>query len=305
MVDVPHFHVVFTLPAALRPLAMYAPHVIYSLMFRAAGATLVGFGERRLRARVGATLVLHTWTKELLYHPHVHAIVTGGGINMHGEWVPAHERFLFPVKAMSRVFRGKMRAALRSAYAQGTFRNFSDFDDPQAFDRLLNRIGRDDWYIYAKRSFGRARHVLEYLGRYTHRVALSNSRILCLSDDSVTIRTRGKGRATMPCVELLRRFTQHVPPGGFHKIRHYGLYAASTSRAVVEFRPTMPQPLSYQSDCGASPAATSRAVLAAGARCESAHCLRPEHHPWKPHDLPPPLHAARSLKRQPPIDRLP
>jgi hypothetical protein len=242
MVDVPHFHVVFTLPASLRQLAAFAPALIYGLLFQCAGATLLAFGRSRLHARIGATLVLHTWTKDLRYHPHVHAIVTAGGVGPKGTWVPAAQRFLFPVKAMSRVLRGKMRAALRHAHADGAFRRFSDFDDPEAFRHLLNRLGRDDWYVYAKPSFSRAKHVVQYLGRYTHRVALSNGRILSVSDDSVTIRTRGEGRAAMPPLELLRRFVQHVLPIGFHKIRHYGLYACRpTTRS-----PTPIAPLSYQ-----------------------------------------------------------
>jgi predicted Zn-ribbon and HTH transcriptional regulator len=226
LVDQPHFHVVFTLPAQLRSLAAFAPTVVYALLFDCAGATLREFGRRRLDAVIGATLVLHTWDKQLRYHPHVHAIVTAGGLRSDGTWIPTRQDFLFPVIAMSRVFRGKMRAALRRAYRAGEFRRFDDFRDPQAFDQLYRRMGRLNWYVYAKRSFARARFVVEYLGRYTHRVALSNSRIVALSGDRVVIRTRGDGRAAMFCTELLRRFVRHVLPKGFHKIRHFGLYAS-------------------------------------------------------------------------------
>lgn len=225
LLDVPHFHVVFTLPGELRPLARFAPTVVYSLLFQCAAATLGAFANRRLDATLGATLVLHTWTKELRYHPHVHAIVTAGGLREDGTWSAANQNFLFPVVAMSRVLRGKMRAALRHAYETGAFQRFDDFRDPQAFDRLSNRLGAQNWYVYAKRSFARAKYVLEYLGRYTHRVALSNSRLLAVSRDRVVLRTRGGGRATMTPVDLLRRFMQHVLPKGFHKIRHVGLYA--------------------------------------------------------------------------------
>lgn len=197
LVDAPHFHVVFTLPAALRPLAAFAPRVVHSVLFQCAAATLRDFGHSRLGATLGATLVLHTWTKELAFHPHVHAIVTAGGLCEDDRWVSSRRDFLFPVKAMSRVFRGKTRDALRRACQQGAFRGFGDFRDPEAFDRLLNRIGAQDWYVYAKRSFARAKYVLEYLGRYTHRVALSNSRLLSVDGDRVTIRTRGEGRATV------------------------------------------------------------------------------------------------------------
>jgi hypothetical protein len=226
LIDQPHFHVVFTLPAQLRSLAAFAPTAIYALLFDCAGATLRDFGRSRLDATIGATLVLHTWDKQLGYHPHVHAIVTAGGLRSDGEWIPTRQDFLFPVVAMSRVFRGKMRAALRRAYRAGEFRAFDDFRDPEAFDRLHRQLGRVNWYVYAKRSFSRARFVVKYLGRYTHRVALSNSRIVDLSADRVVIRTRGDGRAAMSCVELLRRFVRHVLPKGFHKIRHFGLYAS-------------------------------------------------------------------------------
>ena len=242
LLDAPHFHVVFTLPAELRRLARFAPKVVFDLLFRCAGATLRAFGRSRLDAQIGATLVLHTWTKELLFHAHVHAIVTAGGLRDDGTWAPARQRFLFPVKAMGRVFRGKMRAALRAAYDAGAFHDFDDFNDPEGFDRLSNQLARKDWYVYAKRSFSRAKYVVEYLGRYTHRVGLSNSRILAASDTRIVIRTRGDGRAAMTPTELLRRFALHVLPDRLHKIRHFGLYASPQARARVCL-PTVTEPL--------------------------------------------------------------
>jgi hypothetical protein len=248
LLDVPHFHVVFTLPAELRPLAAFAPPVVYDLLFRCAGATLRAFGRSRLDALLGATLVLHTWTKELFFHPHVHAIVSGGGLRSDGSWGPAQQGFLFPVRAMSRVFRAKMRVALRTAHDDGAFRQFDDFQDPEGFDRLLQRLAKKDWYVYAKRSFSRAKYVVEYLGRYTHRVGLSNHRILAVSDGRVVIRTRGDGRAAMTPTELLRRLVRHVLPGRFHKIRHFGLYASPKARARVRLPPAAaaPAPLAYR-----------------------------------------------------------
>jgi predicted Zn-ribbon and HTH transcriptional regulator len=246
LLDVPHFHVVFTLPAELRALAAWAPRVVFNLLFRCASATLREFGYSHLDATLGATLVLHTWTKELLFHPHVHAVVTGGGLRDDGAWVPAQQRFLFPVKALSRVFRGKMRAALREAYDAGVFRNFDDFCDPEGFDHLSNQLGQKDWYVYAKRSFTRAKYVVEYLGRYTHRVGLSNSRLLAVSDDRVVIRTRGDGRAVTTGPELLRRFIRHVLPDNFHKIRHFGLYASPQARAGLTHLAEAPTPLAYR-----------------------------------------------------------
>src|ERR1700723_3768611 len=154
MLDVRHFHVVFTLPAELRPLAAFAPAVVFEALFHAAQRTLLEFGERRLGATVGATLVLHTWTRALHYHPHVHAIVTGGGLALDGtRWCPSARRFLFPVHALSRVFRTKMLDALRRAYRRAAFAGFDDFRDPLAFDGLCARIVKLRWNVYAKAPF--------------------------------------------------------------------------------------------------------------------------------------------------------
>jgi Putative transposase len=227
MLDVPHFHVVFTLPAELRPLARAAPARVFDALFQAVRETLTAFAASRLGASVGATLVLHTWTRTLAFHPHIHAIVTGGGLSLDGKrWVKTSARFLFPVKAMSLVFRAKMLAHLRAAYEGGAFRRFGDFRDPEGFARLSNRLAKLAWYVYAKPSFKRGRYVLEYLGRYTHRIGLSNSRLLEVTDDAVTFRTKGKGTETLHPLDFLRRFIQHVLPDSFHKIRHAGLYAS-------------------------------------------------------------------------------
>jgi hypothetical protein len=248
MLDVRHFHVVFTLPAELRPLAAFAPVVVFEALFHAAQRTLLEFGERRLGATLGATLVLHTWTRALHFHPHVHAIVTGGGLALDGtRWCPSARRFLFPVGALSHVFRAKMMAALRRAYRRAAFLGFDDFLDPQAFDRLLQRIARLSWNVYAKAPFKKGRHVLDYLGRYTHRVGLANSRLLAVSDDTVTFRTKGSGTETVSPVVFLRRFVQHVLPDGLHKIRHIGLYASAARGNLARQRlpaqaPSSPPP---------------------------------------------------------------
>src|SRR5262249_30905426 len=161
-------------------------------------ATLKAFARTRLSAVIGATLVLHTWTRKLELHPHVHAIVTGGGLSSDAKcWRDAGRAFLFPVKAMSRVLRGKTVAELRRAYRTGAFVGFDDFQDPQAFDRLMRTITRVSWNVYAKPSFDRAEHVVAYLGRYTHRVGLANSRLLDVSHDAVTFRTKGRETLTI------------------------------------------------------------------------------------------------------------
>lgn len=231
LLDVPHFHVVFTLPAELRPLAAFARRVVFDALFRVAGSTLAAFANSRLGATIGATLVLHTWTRKLQFHPHVHAIVTGGGLSKdRTRWSAAHRVFLFPVKAMSQVFRAKMLAALRRAYRQGRFARFCDFRDPEGFARLARAVMKLDWHLYAKPSFARGAYVVEYLGRYTHRVGLANSRLLAVSDQAVTFRTKGAATTTLDPVTLLRRFVQHVLPIGLHKIRHLGLYASAPAR---------------------------------------------------------------------------
>jgi len=227
MLDVPHFHVVFTLPSELRPLAAFARRVVLHALFRVASHTLAAFARRNLHAKVGAILVLHTWTRKLEWHPHVHALVTGGGLSLDGmQWKAAPRAFLFPVVAMSQVFRAKMIAALRRAYRRGRFAGFEDFQDPEGFSRLARALMRVKWHLYAKPSFKRGTYVLDYLGRYTHRVGLSNSRLLDVTPQAVTFRTKGRATTTLDPVTLLRRFVQHVLPDGFHKIRHVGLYAS-------------------------------------------------------------------------------
>jgi Putative transposase/Transposase zinc-binding domain len=229
MLDVRHFHVVFTLPSELRPLARCAPRVVFDALLHATQRTLLEFGHSRLRATVAATLVLHTWTRKLEFHPHVHAIVTAGGLSDDGaSWRPASRRFLFSVKAMGQVFRGKLMTALGRTYQDGAFAQSPDFIDPQAFVALMARVARKSWNVYAKPTFKKGQHVLSYLGRYTHRVGIANSRLLAVSDHAVTFRTKGTHTETVSPVEFLRRFVQHVLPDGMHKIRHVGLYAAAS-----------------------------------------------------------------------------
>jgi hypothetical protein len=231
MLDTRHFHVVFTLPAELRPLAAFAPRTVYGALFAAAQRTLLEFGHRRLGATIGATLVLHTWTRELRFHPHIHAIVTAGGWSTSdARWCPTARRFLFPVRAMARVFRTKMLQQLDHAYRAHALDRFDDFADPEGFSRLMQRAAKPSWNVYAKASFAKGRHVLAYLGRYTHRVGIANSRLLAASEHSVTFRTKHGRTQTVSPVELLRRLVLHVLPDGLHKIRHIGLYASAAAK---------------------------------------------------------------------------
>jgi len=248
LLDVGHFHVVFTLPSQLRFLAQLAPREVFGALFHAAADTLLELGESRLAATLGATLVLHTWTRELTFHPHVHAIVTAGGLALEGtRFRRSSRRYLFPVKrVMSPVFRGKFLALLGQAYAAGAFAHVDTFRDPSAFARLVARVAKLSWNVYAKAPFGSAKHVVDYLGRYTHRVGIANSRLLEVTDTRVVFRTRGNDTETVTPVEFLWRFVQHVLPEGFHKIRHVGLYGSpvklAAARELLGMAPAAPTP---------------------------------------------------------------
>jgi hypothetical protein len=230
LLPVRHFHVVFTLPSQLRPLCRFAPREMFDALLQAAARTVLELAASRWAAVPGITAVLHTWTRELLFHPHVHLLVTAGGLSLDGETWVSRKRYLFPIAMMQVVFRAKMLEALRRMGKQGIFDGLDAFEDPEAFDRLLAQIARLDWVVYTKKPFHRAENVLRYLGRYTHRVALSNSRLLEVSPTAVTFRTRGEEKVTLHPVEFLRRFLLHLLPDGFHKIRHYGLYASANAQ---------------------------------------------------------------------------
>ncbi len=246
LLGVGHFHVVFTLPSQLRPLASSTPRVVFDALFHAAGATLIELGETRLRATLGATLVLHTWARDLTFHPHVHAIVTAGGLALDGQsFRHAPKNYLFPVKkVMGTLLRGKVLATLSHAYAAGAFAHVDAFRDPYAFPRLMAKLAKLSWNVHVKAPFGKSKHVLAYLGRYTHRVGIANSRLLDVTDTRVVFRTRGDDTETVHPVEFLRRLVQHVLPDRFHKIRHVGLYHSpqlATARARLGTRPPPPK----------------------------------------------------------------
>ena len=226
ILPVGHFHVVFTVPDVLHRLAAFRREEVFAALFAAASETLLELGISRLGADLGFTMVLHTWTRDLRFHPHVHAIVSAGGPSLDGAQWLSHPRFLLPVRVLGAVFRGKMLDEIRRLHARGAFAGFDAFLDPDGFDRLMARLAKQRWVVYAQRPFGRPEHVLAYLGRYTHRVGISNHRIVARHGDLVTIATK-IGTATIHGVEFLRRFVQHVLPKRFVKIRHYGLYASS------------------------------------------------------------------------------
>lgn len=227
ILPVRHFHVVFTLPSQLRKLARWNPRALFDALFHAASRSLLELGRDRLGCELCATMVLHTWTRELLFHPHVHAVVTAGGLSLDGlHWRGCARDYLLPVEVLGTLLRGKMLAALNALYDQGAFKGLEAFDDPEGFDRMMRQLPPTRWLVYAKKPFRRTRHVFEYLGRYTHRVGISNSRLLDVTPQRVTFRTRGDKTTTIAPVEFLARLVDHVLPPRFVKIRHYGLLAA-------------------------------------------------------------------------------
>lgn len=237
LLPVAYFHVVFTLPAELGPLALQNPRVVYGLLFRAVAETLlqVAADPGRLGAEIGFLAVLHTWGQALQHHPHLHCVVPGGGLSPDGtRWIACRPGFFLPVRVLSRVFRGKFLAGLRAAFDRGklTFRGrLGALADPDRFHDRLRAAARAEWVVYAKRPFGGPGAVLKYLARYTHRVAISNRRLVELKGGRVRFRykdyARGGRRRVMSleATEFLRRFLQHVLPAGFVRIRHYGLLA--------------------------------------------------------------------------------
>ncbi|MHB8622747.1 MAG: IS91 family transposase [Sulfuricaulis sp.] len=239
LLPVEYYHVVFTLPAPISAIAYTNKEVIYGLLFDLAAETLrtIAADPRHLGARIGATLVLHTWGSALTHHPHVHGIVPGGGLSPDGDrWVACRPGFFLPVRVLSRLFRRRFLEALVQAHRAGELQFFGEFaalSEPAAFVQWLAPLRSCEWVVYAKRPFAGPEAVLAYLARYTHRVAISNSRLVAFDQRGVTFRWkdyRAKGRTrhktmTLSSPEFMRRFLLHVLPSRFHRIRHYGLLA--------------------------------------------------------------------------------
>jgi hypothetical protein len=227
-----HFHVVFTLPAPLRPIALQNRRRVFDMLFACAAEALLDLGRDpdRLGAQLAITAVLHTWKRDLGWHPHVHCIVSGGGLDIGGEkWTASSKRFLFPVLVLGELFRGKMIAAIGAALDRGDI----DLGDTVRH-ALFDALWRTRWIVYAKRPFGGAEHVIRYLGRYTHRVGISNRRIRDVSADGVRFATKNGGEVTLAPEEFLRRLLLHVLPRAFVKIRHFGLLAAGNVNTKLE-----------------------------------------------------------------------
>jgi hypothetical protein len=283
LLSVPYFHVVFTLPVAIADIAYQNKTVIYDLLFKASAETLITIAAdpKHLGARIGITSVLHSWGSAMTHHPHIHMIVPGGGISLDGErWVACRPGFFLPVRVLSRLFRRLFLERLLAAHQANRlkfFGNHSALADAQAFATYLAPLRRTEWVVYAKRPFGGPQAVLAYLSRYTHRVAIANSRLIACDRNSVTFRWkdyRAEDRErqkvmTLTTAEFIRRFLIHVLPQGFHRIRHYGLLASGTradniaqARRLLDVRATQteagdangaeanePKPLSHPCPC--------------------------------------------------------
>jgi hypothetical protein len=239
LLPVPYYHLVFTLPAPIGDIAYQNKAAIYDILFKASAEAVmtIAADPNHLGARVGITAVLHTWGSAMTHHPHVHMIVPGGGIALDGQrWIACRPGFFLPVRVLSRLFRRLFLDKLAAAHSAGRLAFFGDhaaLADPQAFAAYLAPSRKAEWVVYAKRPFGGPEAVLTYLSRYTHRVAIANSRLLALDDKNVTFkwkdyRSEGPHRykaMTLAIDEFIRRFLIHVLPSGFHRIRHYGLFA--------------------------------------------------------------------------------
>jgi hypothetical protein len=247
LLPVEHFHVVFTLPAEIAQIAYWNKKAVYDLLFRASAETLttIAADPKRLGARIGMTSVLHTWGSALTHHPHVHIIVPGGGLSPDGtRWIACRPGFFLPVKVLSRLFRRLFVGGLMALHQSGDLAFFGDLAglaETDAFAAWLAPLRKSEWVVYAKPPFGGPEAVLAYLSRYTHRVAISNSRLISADAETVTFRWKDYRIKTadrqkvmrLTTDEFIRRFLIHVLPDGFHRIRHYGLLASAGRKANV------------------------------------------------------------------------
>jgi len=241
-----YFHMVFTVPHEMLPLMLYNKQTLFNLLFRAAADSLLEFARdwERLRAHVGFTAILHTWNQDMEFHPHIHIVVTGGGLDKsETRWIPSRNSFLVPVRALSKKFQGKFIDLLKNGFAKGDLlvpEPKGNEPAAEAFRRLTNKLSRKKWVVYAKQPFGGPEQVFKYLGLYTHKVAISNHRLVHMTDGKVTFLARDnsdpgqKRSVTLTAQEFIRRFLLHILPRGFVKIRHYGLMAPRNTKTKLE-----------------------------------------------------------------------
>lgn len=246
LLETRYFHVIFTLPDQLGPIALQNKRLVYGIIFRAVSETLLKIARdpKHLGADIGFLAVLHTWGQRIDHHPHIHCVVPGGGLSPDGEsWISSRKNFFLPVKVLSRVFRGKFLDYLRRAYTGGELvleGKLSQLRDPVAWEAKLRSVTRKDWVVYSKPPFGSAKLVLKYLARYTHRVAISNQRLISTEDGKVTFRWKDYAHGnqeremTVTAHEFIRRFLLHVLPRGFQRIRHYGFLSNRVREQTLE-----------------------------------------------------------------------
>jgi len=265
LLPVDYFHVVFTVPDDLiSGLALRNREIFFKAMYAAGSQTLLALGDdkKRLGAQLGLTAILHTWTRDLRFHPHLHCIVTGGGLTRDGlHWKATRRDYLFPVRVLAALFRGKLVSALDQAYRDGHLKldgvpGFgNDTQRDVVWKRLKRKLYRTKWVSYAKPPFAGPEAVYKYLGRYTHRVGISNHRLISLTDTAVTFRTRGDDTATLRPQEFIRRFLLHVLPKGFVKLRHYGLLApGNVNKKLVTARHLLESATAKDSPPASTPA---------------------------------------------------
>jgi hypothetical protein len=268
LLPISYYHVVFTIPKEVASVAFQNKEPLYTILFRAASETLrtIAADPKHLGAQIGFLAVLHTWNQTLLHHPHLHCVVPGGGLSPdRSQWLPCRQGFFLPVRVLSRLFREKFLCYLKQAFQQGKLQFFSDLKplaDPKAFGRFLRRNRQHEWVVYAKPPFGGPAQVLDYLGRYTHRIAISNHRLMAFQDGKVTFQYRNRKKQnrirsmTLEAHEFIRRFLTHVLPNRFAKIRYFGFLAnrhrrqrLSLCRQLLNVAPpdTDPQLLDWKS----------------------------------------------------------
>lgn len=280
LLPIPYFHLVFTLPHTLNGLIRQNRRALFKLLFEAASQTLLGLGAKRLKAQLGITAVLHTWSQTLLDHYHLHCIVTGGGVACdQSQWIGTGTHYLFPVRALSRMFRGKYLAGLQALQAEGKLEfhgQLAVLAPAAKFTALVRQAARSEWVVYAKRPFAGPKQVLAYLSRYTHRVALSPRRLLATDGQSVTFaykdyadaaRTKTK---TLSTTEFVRRFCLHVLPERFVRIRHYGLLGNRQRQERLARARTL-LGVTTTPTCENPPGATTQALAPTPIRCPYCH----------------------------------
>jgi Putative transposase/Transposase zinc-binding domain len=272
LLSVPYVHVVFTLPHQLSQLALANKRTLYDLLFRSSAATLleIAADPKHLGAEIGFMSVLHTWGQNVLHHPHAHCVIPAGGLSLdHQRWIRPRYAFFLPVKVLSRVFRGKFTAGLNRAFQNRQLAfpgSLQPLAHEQAFRSFLRSLFRQDWVVYAKPPFGGPQHVLHYLARYTHRVAISNHRLVHFADDQVTFRWKDYARGskqklmTVTAEEFLRRFLLHVLPPGFVRIRFFGFLANRRRKTLLPLCHQLLLMASSRSLTSVQPRACSRAV---------------------------------------------